>query len=381
MFRDIDQDDKRVTPIKVHKRFLAQKFGATDNTSYLGVMSTQGIKPTSTQLHQFSTGSLSESGPKYSLVSGGVTYTKYAYLIWQQMYNMFFRYANTPNDKSSVSPQPQFVFDKYHRPWGRGRIVSSSNTVPDYETLKIRSFHDQFNVFSIPQRLYGEGIKTGSIEITDYSTDGVITIKDDGYGNLYDADYETNYLSGSPEGVNGSGSAIGIVNYDLGLVIITDTGSYGTVGQGSGGDGWKLEWDSTKTIQEYEFTCVIPPNTFNRTRNISVTKARSGSMNINSSVSTQDDYYWKGDSYVTHSAVQKLRAILPSPAESSYNTSSAYQAATDVENFATHSFFAPYVTSIGLYNDFNELLAVAKVSKPIRNDPELALSFVVRFDI
>ena len=50
-------------------------------------------------------------------------------------------------------------------------------------------------------------------------------------------------------------------------------------------------------------------------------------------------------------------------------------------NFATHSFFAPYVTSIGLYNDFNELLAVAKLASPVRNDPELALSFVVRFDI
>ena len=36
MFRDIDPDDKRVTPIKVHKRFMAQKFGATDNTQYLG---------------------------------------------------------------------------------------------------------------------------------------------------------------------------------------------------------------------------------------------------------------------------------------------------------------------------------------------------------
>lgn len=381
MFRDIDPDDKRVTPIKVHKRFMAQKFGATDNTQYLGVMSTQGTRATSAQLHQFSTGSLSESGPQFSLVSGGVTYTKYGYLIWHEVYNMFFRYAVTGSDKSTTSPQPQFVFDKYHRPWGRGRIQSSSNTVPDYQTLKIRTYHDQFNVFSIPQRLYGEGIKTGSIEITDYSTNGVISIKDDGYGNLYDTDFETNYLSGSPEAANGSGSAIGVVNYDLGLVIVTDTGSYGTVGQGSGANGWKLEWDSTKTIQEYEFGCIIPPNTFNRTRNISITPGRSGSMNINSTVATQDDYYWKGNSYVTQSVIQKLRAILPSPAEGSYNTTSAYEAATDVESFATHSFFAPYITSIGLYNDLNELLAVAKVSRPIRNDPELALSFVVRFDI
>ena len=127
--------------------------------------------------------------------------------------------------------------------------------------------------------------------------------------------------------------------------------------------------------------CVIPPYTFNRSRNLSVTKARSGSMNINASVSSQDNYYWKGDSYATQSKIQKLRAILPSPAESMYNTTSAYEAANETENFATHSFFAPYVTSIGLYNDFNELLAVAKLSRPVRNDPELALSFVVRFDI
>ena len=50
-------------------------------------------------------------------------------------------------------------------------------------------------------------------------------------------------------------------------------------------------------------------------------------------------------------------------------------------NFTTHSFFAPYVTTIGLYNDHGDLLAVAKTSRPVRNDPEIALSFIVRFDI
>ena len=51
MFGDIDQSDKRVTPIKVHKRFTAQKYDTIDNTSYLGVMSMQAIKPTRGQLH------------------------------------------------------------------------------------------------------------------------------------------------------------------------------------------------------------------------------------------------------------------------------------------------------------------------------------------
>ena len=56
-------------------------------------------------------------------------------------------------------------------------------------------------------------------------------------------------------------------------------------------------------------------------------------------------------------------------------------ATTQTENFTTHSFFAPYVTTIGLYNDHGDLLAVAKTSRPVRNDPEIALSFIVRFDI
>jgi len=36
-----------------------------------------------------------------------------------------------------------------------------------------------------------------------------------------------------------------------------------------------------------------------------------------------------------------------------------------LRNFATSSFFAPYVTTVGLYNNRNELLAVAKLAQPI----------------
>jgi len=33
-----------------------------------------------------------------------------------------------------------------------------------------------------------------------------------------------------------------------------------------------------------------------------------------------------------------------------------------------------------LYNDFDELLAVGQLSAPIKNDKNLSLGFVVRFD-
>ena len=57
-----------------------------------------------------------------------------------------------------------------------------------------------------------------------------------------------------------------------------------------------------------------------------------------------------------------------------------YEVGTELLGVATHSDFATYVTSIGLYNDSNELLAVGKTAHPIKNDKELALTFVVRFD-
>jgi len=58
----------------------------------------------------------------------------------------------------------------------------------------------------------------------------------------------------------------------------------------------------------------------------------------------------------------------------SYNSGNHYQ------NFTTHSAFGTYVTNIGLYNDEKELLAIGKLSNPIKNDKDLPISFLVRFD-
>jgi len=45
------------------------------------------------------------------------------------------------------------------------------------------------------------------------------------------------------------------------------------------------------------------------------------------------------------------------------------------------SYFTPYATTIGLYNDDNELLAVAKFGKPILMSPYTDMTFVVKYDI
>jgi hypothetical protein len=45
------------------------------------------------------------------------------------------------------------------------------------------------------------------------------------------------------------------------------------------------------------------------------------------------------------------------------------------------SYFRPYATQIGLYNDNNELLAVAKFGKPIMMSPDTDMTFVVKYDV
>jgi hypothetical protein len=47
---------------------------------------------------------------------------------------------------------------------------------------------------------------------------------------------------------------------------------------------------------------------------------------------------------------------------------------------STGSFLAPFITTIGLYDDDCDLVAVAKLPKPIKSDPEIPVNFIVRFD-
>ena len=72
--------------------------------------------------------------------------------------------------------------------------------------------------------------------------------------------------------------------------------------------------------------------------------------------------------------------------ESEYNLSynptlvtGSYTGGT-LRGFATSASFKPYVTTIGLYNDENELLMVAKLSKPHVISSDTDMTFIVKYD-
>ena len=51
-----------------------------------------------------------------------------------------------------------------------------------------------------------------------------------------------------------------------------------------------------------------------------------------------------------------------------------------LRNFATGSDFKPYATSVGLYNEANELLLVGKLGQPIPLTNKNNTTFIIRFD-
>ena len=68
---------------------------------------------------------------------------------------------------------------------------------------------------------------------------------------------------------------------------------------------------------------------------------------------------------------------------SSYNPtllSDRTNVSSSLTSFATGSDFRPYVTTLGLYNEQNELLMVAKFGKPIPISSETDMTFLVKYD-
>jgi len=51
-----------------------------------------------------------------------------------------------------------------------------------------------------------------------------------------------------------------------------------------------------------------------------------------------------------------------------------------MRNFATASYFDPYVTTVGLYNNNQELLAVGKMAQPLPTSKTTDTTILVNID-
>ncbi len=291
-------------------------------------------------------------------------------------------------------------------------------------------------ILSIPQIYVGEGIKKGSVTLID---NGVSYI-DDGNGNLIGAAGDTvnfsifnnetgdatftDFLSnvynivvttinfttgvitgthlGDPfsanmvsfdiqtgdmlvdnfdflEGAAGSDKA-GNIFYNQGLIVLTRTINDRL------NSNWDLSFKSTKTIYEHEYLLIVNPDEFNISQNPSAVSEVGFEYQY---ITGSDNRIYKVNTKTGARYIRK-RLELENGDVLDYRFTSSYNGTTkggfddwDLNSSvdSTGSFLAPFITTIGLYDDDMDLVAVAKLPQPIKSEPDFPVNFIIRFDI
>lgn len=185
------------------------------------------------------------------------------------------------------------------------------------------SYHPTGSAFvvSVTQNIFGEQIKPGTFVVSVGTSSSI----DDGIGNLIVSE-------------SGTGSIVGRIFYDKGVAILQPTASVSGGLSRNGicivsGTNVQINFDSSVTLTEHNIKVTLSPTDFMYSLyNPSVTKP-----------------------VITGSAK------------------------TPLELMQSQSLY-PYITTLGFYNQDNELLAVAKVSNPIQRTDYTTQTFVVKFD-
>jgi len=142
------------------------------------------------------------------------------------------------------------------------------------------------------------------------------TMSDDGQGNL---------LSGSIK--------VGNIIYGAGLIIYTESGSGGI------NSFTNPQWQSSLTIFETQYKCTIRANEFNYSLNPSL---------LSTPLRGQDGILLSGSSQYS--------------------------------DFVTGSDFSPFVTTVGLYDEEQNLLAVGKLSQPLPTSQTTDTTILINLD-
>ena len=202
-------------------------------------------------------------------------------------------------------------------------------------------------VWNIGSNYTGDGIKPDTFKIELIATTSSATyIQDDGNGKLR---------------INKTGAIVGNIFYNQGIAVVQRNitasvdATAGTFDSTISADGLSVSASAILTssfqsmidIYEHRITCRIEPSDYNVTFN--------------------------------PTTFQKFKLGDYSPSSGSYLT--PITASSDsYSDYIVSGSALPYITTIGLYNDSNEMLAVAKLSKPITRMKYTDQTFIIKFD-
>lgn len=296
-----------------------------------------------------------------------------------------------------------------------------------YNVSTERRISDVVYVIAIPQNKYGEEIKRNSILLED--TDNSLTYQDDGYGAIvsnvplytiilldfqtqeiiiqdndneqftgtissFDAqsglatltfgtdtdvveivkiDAQNNILQTAIpldfDGLDIDEQKYGNVFYDDGLLVFTNTTQF---------SNYVLDFKSTQTIYETEVLISVKAGEFNYSQNPSAVQVTlSGSY----------DFETTGLQNKIVGGTKKIKEVLDIKRREFFSGSIDHSVSGSWDDYFTSasidptgSYLTTYITTIGLYDNDGDMLAIAKLPKPIKNLPDYDVNFIVRFD-
>lgn len=272
-------------------------------------------------------------------------------------------------DEKSAGQFKRLVYQstkaQFYRNSATASVLTEVGRRKSYASTDERVLEDEIAVIPIPQKYYGEGIKPGTVVLIDNSDEYV----DDGYSNLID-----------------SGSNVhGNIFYDRGLVVLTRN-----VNSGSTLSNYSLSYRSTKTIYENEIFISVLENEFNTSTNPSA-YYEDGGYDYNVLVNKTFDntltetsvkkIHKEGIKYLRnsqHPYYSHITGYTSGSINSKYGSFDDYDVSGSLD--PTGSYLAPYITTIALYDDDLNIVAVAKLPQPIKSLHDYPLNFIIRFD-
>jgi len=203
-------------------------------------------------------------------------------------------------------------------------------------------------LFHVPSMFYGKQIDPGSVRITDgvYNKRKIVRVfKDDGRGSLYVSGSMTRDIS-SEEYTGQKRRKVGNVFYSEGLIVFTDPALYDMFDSGSifwqptisvsgvFGDLLSAEFLGQTKIYTKTFNCRLGTAQGNASNNKTFSK-----VDDNGTITTDDDRI----------VVERHDGVT-------------------------------YITSVGLYNEDRELVAIAKLAQPIRKREKDKINIRLKMD-
>ena len=341
MIKEIPKSDVVVRPFKVYKEWTLDE---DDVTAIIG--------------EKFTTSSFdADTDPK----SNGV----YKRLVFRSIEAQFYRNSSNQSPLTEVGNRRDYTSTDERILLDDLILVDDSlnQIVTDDGTqINVPNPIDTVWVLPIPQKYFGEGIKIGSFVLLDNTN-----------GRTYTDDGNSNLVSSYDSTISGN------VFYDRGLIVMHQVDeSISELTQ------FTITYRSTMTIYENEVFLSVNENEFNVSQNpsavyeVGATKRSISITKPNSQLIDQEyvsqSIYQPGAKYIK----DKSHPIISSFDNISGGSFDDYEVSGSTDQ--TGSYLAPFITTIGLYDDDNNMVVVAKLPKPIKSLPDYPVNFIVRFD-